>query len=103
MLLSATSSKPSDAAGDMSDGEFKLADVTRLIAIGSDAMMAAIARARGGALRPYLSPQHHAIASVNSPMQCMMKEICGQCHGGVNPFFQRWNGCVFLCRSGSAA
>ena len=42
-------------------------------------MMAAIARARGGALRPYLSPQHQAIASVNSPMQCMMKEICGQC------------------------
>jgi NAD(P)H-flavin reductase len=63
----------------LGDGGIKLADVTRLIAIGSDAMMAAIARARGGALRPYLSPQHHAIASVNSPMQCMMKEICGQC------------------------
>ena len=61
------------------EGGIKLGDVTRLIAIGSDAMMAAIARARGGALRPYLSPQHQAIASVNSPMQCMMKEICGQC------------------------
>ncbi|MEQ1837394.1 MAG: hypothetical protein ABL858_03485, partial [Candidatus Nitrotoga sp.] len=22
---------------------------------------------------------HHAYASINSPMQCMMKEICGQC------------------------
>ena len=65
--------------GMLGDRGVKLADVTRLIAIGSDAMMAAIARARGAALRPYLSPQHHAIASVNSPMQCMMKEICGQC------------------------
>jgi NAD(P)H-flavin reductase len=72
--------------GTLGDGGIKLADVTRLIAIGSDAMMAAIARARGGALRPYLSPQHHAIASVNSPMQCMMKEICGQCLQRHRPF-----------------
>ncbi len=30
-------------------------------------------------LKPYLKPDHTAIASVNSPMQCMMKEICAQC------------------------
>jgi hypothetical protein len=30
-------------------------------------------------LAPYLKPGHRAIASVNSPMQCMMKEICAQC------------------------
>jgi hypothetical protein len=30
-------------------------------------------------LSPYLKPGHHAIASINSPMQCMMKEICAQC------------------------
>jgi hypothetical protein len=30
-------------------------------------------------LKPYLKPEHRAIASVNSPMQCMMKEICAQC------------------------
>jgi hypothetical protein len=65
--------------GALGDGGIKLADATRLIAIGSDAMMAAIARARSGQLRPYLHPRHEAIASVNSPMQCMMKEICGQC------------------------
>jgi NAD(P)H-flavin reductase len=65
--------------GALGDGGIKLADATRLIAIGSDAMMAAIARARSGQLRPYLRPRHEAIASVNSPMQCMMKEICGQC------------------------
>jgi NADPH-dependent glutamate synthase beta subunit-like oxidoreductase/NAD(P)H-flavin reductase len=56
-----------------------LAGADRLIAIGSDGMMAAVAAARHGVLSPYLKPGHRAIASVNSPMQCMMKEICAQC------------------------
>jgi hypothetical protein len=42
-------------------------------------MMAAVARARSQQLRPYLKPHHAAIGSINSPMQCMMKEICGSC------------------------
>ena len=29
--------------------------------------------------KPYLKPHHFAIGSINSPMQCMMKEICAQC------------------------
>jgi NAD(P)H-flavin reductase len=51
----------------------------RIIAIGSDRMMAAVAAARHGVLRKYLKPSHTAIGSINSPMQCMMKEICAQC------------------------
>ena len=35
-------------------------------------------RARRG-LKRYFHPGHRAIASINSPMQCMMKEICAQC------------------------
>ena len=27
----------------------------------------------------FRSPNHIAIGSINSPMQCMMKEICAQC------------------------
>src|SRR3546814_948195 len=50
-----------------------------IIAIGSDAMMAAVGRARHEVLKPFLKPRHHAVASINSPMQCMMKEICAQC------------------------
>ena len=42
-------------------------------------MMAAVANARHGRLAPYFKPDHRAIASINSPMQCMMKEICAQC------------------------
>ena len=30
-------------------------------------------------LQPHLKEQHVAIGSINSPMQCMMKEICAQC------------------------
>jgi NAD(P)H-flavin reductase len=57
----------------------RLADADRLIAIGSDRMMAAVARARHGVLAPHLKGTHLAIGSINSPMQCMMKEICAQC------------------------
>ena len=68
--------------GDLNDGEdaeISLHAVDRLVVIGSDAMMAAVARARHGVLAPYLKPDHTAIGSINSPMQCMMKEICAQC------------------------
>ena len=56
-----------------------LSDVDRLIVIGSDGMMRAVQQARHGVLRDFLKPDHHAIGSINSPMQCMMKEICAQC------------------------
>jgi NADPH-dependent glutamate synthase beta subunit-like oxidoreductase/NAD(P)H-flavin reductase len=56
-----------------------LAEVDRIIAIGSDGMMNAVARARHGVLSAYLNPAHKGIGSINSPMQCMMKEICAQC------------------------
>ncbi len=65
-------------------GEFGLAlvplsTVDRMIVIGSDRMMAAVKSARAGVLAPYLKRGHVAIASINSPMQCMMKEVCAQC------------------------
>jgi hypothetical protein len=42
-------------------------------------MMAGVAKARHDVLKPHLKPGHFAIGSINSPMQCMMKEICAQC------------------------
>jgi NADPH-dependent glutamate synthase beta subunit-like oxidoreductase/NAD(P)H-flavin reductase len=67
------------ASGKLGDALIPLNITDRVIAIGSDGMMAAVARARHGVLAPYLKPEHHAIGSINSPMQCMMKEICAQC------------------------
>ncbi len=66
-------------AGDLDPVAVPLAEVDRIIAIGSDGMMNAVAEARHQALAPYFRPGHRAIASINSPMQCMMKEICAQC------------------------
>ena len=66
-------------AGRLGAGAIPLDACGRLIAIGSDAMMNAVAVARHGVLAPHLKPGHRAIASINSPMQCMMKEICAQC------------------------
>ncbi|TMJ83392.1 MAG: pyridine nucleotide-disulfide oxidoreductase [Alphaproteobacteria bacterium] len=70
-----------DAYGSGALGETPIAlgEVDRVVAIGSDGMMAAVSRARQGMLAQHLKPGHKAIASINSPMQCMMKEICAQC------------------------
>jgi len=67
------------ATGTLGQRVAELSSVTRVIAIGSDGMMAAVKEARHGVLAPFLSPQHVGIGSINSPMQCMMKEICAQC------------------------
>ncbi len=66
-------------AGDLDPVAIPLAAVDRIVAIGSEGMMNAVAEARHQALARYLRPGHRAIASINSPMQCMMKEICAQC------------------------
>lgn len=67
------------AEGRLGEPGVALADVDRIVAIGSDRMMAAVAQARHGVLAPFLKPGHVGIGSINSPMQCMMKEICAQC------------------------
>ncbi len=65
--------------GELGVALVPLSSVHRIIAIGSDRMMAAVKDARHGVLQPLLDPDHIAIASINSPMQCMMKEVCAQC------------------------
>ena len=67
------------ATGALGEPPVPFTNVRRIIAIGSDRMMAAVARARHNELRALLPPDHVGIASINSPMQCMMKEICAQC------------------------
>src|SRR5258707_14205301 len=67
------------AQGRLGPPSIRTQDADRLIAIGSHRMMAAVARARHDVLRAYLKPHHVAIGSINSPMQCMLKENCAQC------------------------
>jgi NAD(P)H-flavin reductase len=67
------------AGGALGDQPIPFSEADRIIAIGSDRMMAAVAHARHNSLEPYLKSDHVGIGSINSPMQCMMKEICAQC------------------------
>ncbi len=74
------------AEGKLGPKTVELKKVDRIIAIGSDRMMNGVREARHTTLKPYLKQQHVAIGSINSPMQCMMKEVCAQClQRHVNP------------------
>jgi NAD(P)H-flavin reductase len=74
------------AEGHLGNQTVSLSDVDRIIAIGSDRMMNGVKEARYTALKPFLKENHIAIGSINSPMQCMMKEVCAQClQRHVNP------------------
>ncbi len=66
-------------SGDLGEQAVPFADADHMIVIGSDRMMQAVGAARHGVLAPLMKPGHTAIGSINSPMQCMMKEVCAQC------------------------
>ena len=86
------------AQGEMGERVVEPGDVSRVIAIGSDRMMNAVRQARHGILKPHLKPELVAIGSINSPMQCMMKEICAQClQRHVDPVTGKQTGYVFSC------
>jgi NADPH-dependent glutamate synthase beta subunit-like oxidoreductase/NAD(P)H-flavin reductase len=67
------------AQGSIGPPVVPFAAIDRILAIGSDRMMAAVTRARKTVLKGHLPESHLALASINSPMQCMMKEVCAQC------------------------
>ena len=72
-------------------------EVDRIIAIGSDGMMNAVKNSRYTVFKQYLK-KHIAIGSINSPMQCMMKEICAQClQKHVDPATGKETTPVFSC------
>lgn len=66
-----------------------LAEVDQVICIGSDKMMRAISQSK----EQLFSKNVQMICSVNSPMQCMMKGICGQCIQKTNDE----KGYIFSC------
>ncbi|HCU06580.1 MAG TPA: pyridine nucleotide-disulfide oxidoreductase, partial [Holosporales bacterium] len=65
-----------DALSRYSD---ELRQYDHMIVIGSDKMMSAVAKFRFHDCKSYFNAQSFAIASINSPMQCMMQGVCGQC------------------------
>src|SRR5260370_42542075 len=61
------------AEGRLGPLDIKLSEIDRVIAIGPDGMMAAVARARHGLMAPFLKRGHRPVASINSPPQCLVK------------------------------
>src|SRR5262249_37422289 len=68
--------RAAQGSGFLGVPKVKVLGANRVGAIGSDGMRAGGARAPHGIPEPYLSKSHVGIGSINSPMQCMMKEIC---------------------------
>jgi NADPH-dependent glutamate synthase beta subunit-like oxidoreductase/NAD(P)H-flavin reductase len=62
---------------DIMSGRFS--EIKLGIVIGSDGMMNAVNNLFKAELKAKFASEFSAIASINSPMQCMMKEICAQC------------------------
>jgi NAD(P)H-flavin reductase len=67
------------AEGRLGEPRVPLAGVTHVVAAGPTPLLSAAHAARRGVLASHLRADHHALASLNTPMQCMMKEICAQC------------------------
>jgi hypothetical protein len=86
------------AEGKLGERPIDLHDVQRIISIGSDRMMNAVRVARKDILACHLRPDHVAIGSINTPMQCMMKEVCAQClQKHVDPATGKEGEVVFSC------
>jgi NAD(P)H-flavin reductase len=53
--------------------------IDRVFAIGNDNLMHNVARLRHENIVEEFAQAKYSITSLNSPMQCMMKGVCGQC------------------------
>lgn len=58
-----------------------LDQIDQLMVMGSTGLLGAFQAAikKGGRLQPYVHPDMQAYGTVGSPMQCMLKGVCGQC------------------------
>lgn len=75
-----------------------LSQTDTLIVSDAPQAMDCVAEALKGALKSLVKPGMTAVAAVNSPMQCMMKEVCAQClcrHH--DPDTKAPTGAVFTC------
>ncbi|HEX7880361.1 MAG TPA: pyridine nucleotide-disulfide oxidoreductase, partial [Candidatus Eisenbacteria bacterium] len=67
------------ASGELRVDDPALAGTEHLLAVGPDALLSALGSARRNGLEAPFGTARTAVASINAPMQCMMKEICAQC------------------------
>ncbi|AHX09632.1 FAD-dependent oxidoreductase [Ehrlichia chaffeensis] len=81
------------------DVDIPLYSIDRILIIGSSHMMDAVSHAIFNQLRTFFKKEIKVIASINSPMQCMMKEICAQClQKHIDPITKQEN-FVYSCNN----
>lgn len=59
--------------------EIPLQQVKRVLVVGSHRLVRLMQEATQGVLRDYFPQQLPVLASINGPMQCMLKGVCAQC------------------------
>jgi len=75
-----------------------LADIDRMLVTGSSRLVRRMRNARTAELKDYLSKKPHTIASIGTPMQCMLKGVCSQClQWQIDPHTGRRTKAVFSC------
>ncbi|MFL6654787.1 MAG: pyridine nucleotide-disulfide oxidoreductase, partial [Sulfurifustis sp.] len=75
-----------------------LTDVDRLLILGSQRLVRQMHDAKRNELAPYFCKTGHTIASVNAPMQCMLKGVCSQClQWQIDPATGKRTKAIFGC------
>jgi len=76
----------------------KLSEVNEIMIMGSTGLLKAMQHSLKGDLKPLFKDAVHATGTVGSPMQCMMKGVCGQClQWQIDPSTGKRTRAVFSC------
>ena len=76
----------------------QLEDVDRIMVMGGTGLLAGFQQGLQDGLRDYFRPDVRAVATVGSPMQCMLKGVCAQClQWQVDPETGQRTRAVFSC------
>ncbi|MGD8559481.1 MAG: pyridine nucleotide-disulfide oxidoreductase [Gammaproteobacteria bacterium] len=82
----------------ISDLAIKLNDVDRIMVMGGTGLLMGFQQALGDSLQSVFKPNVEAIATVGSPMQCMLKGVCAQClQWQIDPETGERTRAVFTC------
>ena len=80
------------------ENQIKLSDVDEIMIMGSTGLLKAMQQSLKDGLKPLFKDNVHATGTVGSPMQCMMKGVCGQClQWQIDPATGKRTRAVFSC------
>lgn len=83
---------------DHINDQIKLSDVGEIMIMGSTGLLKAMQTSLKKDLKPLFKNNVHATGTVGSPMQCMMKGVCGQClQWQIDPTTGNRTRAVFSC------